>query len=355
MKLTALQPLHSLEECMEGEQRILKVTNGCIAFPYLWQVPAATEKAAFEAVIKANGLGKNMLFVGFPWATLIDALSRRSARLSVLLNGLEQLAEALSATNLPVRRLSVAQHIHAQQFISLFKALGITDLFWSHAIESQKQAEGIALHPFPLFPAQAPVALYNEQRLTSRRHLANFIGAYSPGLYPSNLRQVIFDDAGSESDLLIIKRDTWHFDRAVYVEQMHGQLATDEQAEREREETKEYLDSIRQSWFTLCPTGSGPNSIRIFEALALGSIPVVLTKSLRLPGPRALWEKAALFEDDSEAGYRRVIARARQMSTAARHNMIAEGATLFELVGPRGYAGLVMSNIQPTSIHERVS
>jgi hypothetical protein len=344
MKRTALQPLHSLEERMVGEHRRLKITTGVVAFPYFWQVPAATEKAAFEAVMTANGVGENMLFVGYPWATLIDALRTRSARLSVLLNGLEHLAEALSATNLPARRISVAQHIHARQFINLFKALGITDLFWSHAIESERQAEGIALHPFPLFPAQAPVAVANEQRLAPRRYLANFIGAYSPGLYLSNVRQVIFDDAGRESDLLIIKRDAWHFDRAVYVEQMHGQSATDDQAQQEREETNEYLDAIRQSWFTLCPTGSGPNSIRIFEALALGSIPVVLTKSLRLPGPQALWDRAALFEDDSAIGYRRAITRARAMSIAERQQMIIDSAKLFAYVGPDSYAGFVASN-----------
>lgn len=344
MKRAELQPLRSLEGCVEGEPRRLKITSGVVAFPYFWQAPAATENAAFEAAIKANGISENTLFVGYPWATLIDALRRRSTRLPVLLSGLEQVAEALKATHLPNRRVTVAQHIHARQFISLFKALGITDLFWSHAIESEKEAEGIVLHPFPLFPAQAPFAVSNEQRLAPRRYLANFIGAYNPGLYLSNVRQVIFDNKGKESDLCIIKREAWHFDRAVYVEQMHGQPATDEQARREREEAQEYLDAIRQSWFTLCPTGSGPNSIRIFEALALGSIPIVLTKSLRLPGPRVLWEKSVLFEEDSEAGYRRAIARARAMSNVEMQHKIIASAELFAYVAPENYARLIAGN-----------
>lgn len=342
----ALQPLRSLEECMEGEHRRLKISNGVVAFPYFWQVPAATEKAAFETVIKANGIDENTIFIGYPWATLIDALRRRSTLLPVLLNGLEQLTEALKATHLPSRRITVAQHIHARQFIRLFKALGITDIFWSHAIESEREAEGTQLHPFPLYPAQAPIAVTNEQRRVPRRYLANFIGAYNPGLYLSNVRQVILDDAGKESDLFIIKREAWHFDRAVYVEQMHGQLATDDQSRREREEAKEYLDAIRQSWFTLCPTGSGPNSIRIFEALALGSIPIVLTKLLRLPGSRVLWEKAALFEEDSEAGYRRAIAKARAMSSVEMQHMIIAGAQLFTYVAPENYAGLIAGSFR---------
>ena len=279
--------------------------------------------------------------VGYPWATLIDALRRRSNHLPVLLNGLEQLAEALKATHLPGHRITVAQHIHARQFINLFKALGITDIYWSHTIKSEREAEGIALHPFPLFPAQAPIAVSKEHRLTPRRYLANFIGAYNPGLYLSNVRQTIFNDDGREADLLIIKRDAWHFDRAVYVEQMHDKGATDEQARRECEEAKEYLNAISQSWFTLCPTGSGPNSIRIFEALALGSIPIVLSKSLRLPGPCGLWEKAALFEEDSEDGYRRAIAYARKSTLIDRQKMIECGAELFSYVGPSGYSKLL--------------
>lgn len=338
--MNALQPLHALAECMEVSRRPLKIASGVIAFPYLWQVPAATEKAAFEAIIGVNGVGQNTLYVGYPWATLIDALRRRSDRLSALLKGLDQLAEALDAPNLPRRRVTVAQHIHARQFISIFKAVGITDILWSHAIESETQAEGIALHPFPLFPAQAPVAVSNEQRLVPRRYLANFIGAYNAGLYLSNVRQVIFDDAGKENDLFIIKREAWHFDRAVYVEQMHGQSATAEQALRERQDTEEYLNAIRQSWFTLCPTGSGPNSIRIFEALALGSIPIILTKTLRLPGALHSWSKAALIEEDTENGYKRAIAMARAMSISDRQRMILEGANLFECVGPAGYVSL---------------
>lgn len=346
MKRAALQPYRSLDECMEEEHRRLKITNAVVAFPYFWQVPAATEKAAFEAVIRENGVAENTLFIGYPWASLIDALCRRSTRLPVLLNGLEQLAEAVKATHLPGRRVTVVQHIHARQFISLFKALGITDIFWSHAIESEREAESIALHPFPLFPAQAPVAVSILQRLTPRNYLANFIGAYNPKVYLSNVRQVIFDDEGREDDLLIIKRDAWHFDRAVYVEQMHDRVATDEQARRECEDAKEYLNAISQSWFTLCPTGSGPNSIRIFEALSLGSIPIVLSKSLRLPGTRVLWEKAALFEEDSEAGYRRAIAKARAMSSVEMQHMIIAGAELFTYVAPENYAGLIAGSFR---------
>jgi hypothetical protein len=46
-----------------------------------------------------------------------------------------------------------------------------------------------------------------------------------------------------------------------------------------------------KSKFTLCPSGSGPNSIRFWEALACGSIPILLSDTLQLPY-HELWDKA---------------------------------------------------------------
>jgi hypothetical protein len=322
-----------------------------VAFPHYWQIPAATEKAAFESVVESGALQANVLYVGYPWATLIDALRRRSRKLPQLLHGLKALAELLRERQRGCVVVTVAQHIHARQFIQLFCALGITDVCWSHAVHGDAGDQRVAIHPFPLFPAQASVPASAGERGRSRRYLANFIGAFSPGLYLSNVRDVIFADAGSCSDLLILKRDAWHFDRSVYLEQMHGISATSAQSQREATEAREYLDAIRDSWFTLCPTGSGPNSIRLFESLALGSIPILLTQSLRLPGPDALWRRSVLMEEDSEQGYRRALERARAMSLSERQAMIAAGEELFAIVRPSRFAHLVNDQLRAKEQH----
>jgi hypothetical protein len=46
---------------------------------------------------------------------------------------------------------------------------------------------------------------------------------------------------------------------------------------------KLFLDSIPNSWTILCPRGSGMNSIRFFEVLALGRIPVLISDDCMLP------------------------------------------------------------------------
>jgi hypothetical protein len=312
-----------------------------LAFPCHWQVPAATEQAAYEAVA-AMPEPPPWQYVGFPWATLIDGLCRNAATVAPLLAALKAMHQAPRPAG---RRVTVAQHIHALQYVELFTASGVTDLFWSHATHQQPVHEGVRVHGFALYPAQAPVSRGDLSLVRPRRYLANFIGAYSAGLYLSQVRETIFNDAGHLPDVLIVKRSAWHFDRAVYQEQIKGVAAQPLQLSLEQAMAQEYIQGIIDSWFTLCPSGSGPNSIRIFESLTLMSIPIILTRSLKLPGPPDLWQKAALIEDDTAAGYHRALAQARALGTEQRLQMLQAGQALVKIVGPAGYAGLIQAGL----------
>ncbi|MHA7898276.1 MAG: exostosin domain-containing protein [Henriciella sp.] len=301
-----------------------------------WQRPAATEEAAYLSVVKQeDSLGFE--YVGVPWATLIDALRGKSTKAHQILSALLHIDSSRAHSG--AKRCTVVQHIHALNHLDLLKAIGISDLFWSHATKDCMERDGVRIHPFPLFPAQAPK--YDADLSASKKFLANFVGAFNPKIYLSNVREVIFNDEGTAHDLNIIKRDRWHFDRAVYEEQIGGHTASALQLDAEQSMKQEYINAIRQSWFTLCPTGSGPNSIRIFESLALGSIPIVLTKDLRLSGPQDLWDRAAIFEEDSEAGYRRSLQRARSVTFQDRRMMLEAGKELFEQVQPNAFGRII--------------
>jgi len=307
------------------------------AYSKHWQRPAATEETALLK-LQAGGDQLDFDYLGFAWATLIDGLKERTSESKDILQALLQSDQSLVKTSTR-KRATVAQHIRAINYFDLFKAIGITDVFWSHAVNSYQTSRGIRIHPFPLYPAQAPD--YEGSEPSEKRHLANFVGAYNPNIYLTNVRDVIFGDAGKYADLHIIKRDRWHFDRAVYDEQIGGRAASDAQLKAEAQHKQDYIDAIRQSWFTLCPTGSGPNSIRIFECLALGSIPIVLSRDLTLVGDQDLWERAAIIEEDSEDGYRRALERARRMPDAERVEMLSAGKVLFEQVGPNAFGEII--------------
>lgn len=313
-----------------------------IAFSKHWQRPAATEEFAFQALDESEE-ARTFDYVGFAWATLFDGLSARTPESKEILQALLEATQSSSAQS-SIRRATVAQHIRASDYFDLFKSVGITDVFWSHAVHGQAQIDGIRVHPFPLFPAQAPT--YQASSRAAKTHVANFVGAYNPSIYLSNVREVIFGDEGAAPDLNIVKRDRWHFDRAVYDEQISGQSASQAQLAAEAQMKRDYIDAIQTSWFTLCPTGSGPNSIRIFESLSLGSIPIVLTRDLRLVGPSDLWERAAIIEDDSEAGYRRGLERARRTTEQERLDMMAAGKTLFDQVGPNAFGRIITQAIK---------
>lgn len=321
-------------------KKLVHTSDGIYAFPWYWQTPAQTEKAAFEEV-SAQGTGLRFEYVGLPWATIIDGLRGRSAMAFEILIAMHQLPSRCAE-----QRISVAQHIHSLDFVELYLAAGVTDLLWSHATHLVTEVQGIRIHPFPLYPAQTSDQVPPVIPATERVWLANFIGAYSPGLYLTNVRQHIFEDAELFPDLCIIKREAWHFERAVYQEQVAGTRPQQNQLSIEARHREEYLNAIRQSWFTLCPSGSGPNSIRVFESLCLGSIPIVLTRALRLPGDQALWEQAALIEEDSPQGYRRALEQARGMSIAHRCRMLEAGRRLYSLVTPTAYGQLITSIVR---------
>lgn len=308
-----------------------------MAWPHHWQVPAATEKAAFEAMLPwAYSLDFD--YIGFAWATLFDGLRNDAATNARMLRALAAIRAQMTGRR--GRRVSVAQHIHSHRLIGFFQACGLTDLFYAHARLDQPRIGGIRIHPFPLFPAQTPEGPEPGDLHRPRRWLANFIGAYNPRAYLSDVRAHIFADAG-QPDLCIVARDAWHFERAVYAEQMRHLAPDAARLALEAEHKAEYLDAIRDAAFTLCPTGSGPNSIRVGEALALGSVPIILTRDLALPGDPAVWEAACLFEDDSAAGYARALARARAMPAAELRARQVATQPLFAMIGPPAYGDLI--------------
>jgi hypothetical protein len=325
--------------------------DGCnlFAYPHEWQVPAATEKAAFESVSLSR---KNLdfIYIGFPWATLIDLLNEDIPKKLELIDALKSLKQELVLNN-SKQIATVSQHINTDRWMIIFKACGITDLFWSHATSKIRQIEDIRIHPFPLFPAQTAV-LDEKVDINSRRHyMANFIGAHTPKLYLSNVRRNIFSDTNKFPDLLVIERNSWHFDRIVYDQQIRGKKPRNSQIIAERKNKQEYLDAIRNSIFTLCPTGSGPNSIRIYEALSLGSIPIILTEELRLPEGDEIWKKTCIFEQDNEEGYRRAMKRCREMNETEIHQRRKNTQILYDKVKPSAYYDLIkksLLNVRPT-------
>ena len=68
-----------------------------------------------------------------------------------------------------------------------------------------------------------------------------------------------------------------------------------------REARAKYIETIRRSKFVLCPRGYGPASFRLYEVIAAGRVPVVISDEW-LPPERIPWHTCSLRIPEVSAG-----------------------------------------------------
>lgn len=275
-----------------------KVDSLIVAYNHNWQFPAITEQHAYEQLARdthlRNGDG-SVRYLAFPWATLIDNLmhnkknpERTAFFKQKLLSLKPQLQGALSV-------VTVCQHIHMLRFQNLFHEMGVTDIFWSHAVKGMPGLPDhpeIALHPFPLYPVQAEGHWKAPPK--RKKHLYSFVGAKANQYYLTEARNIIIEDLAKTKTGFIVGNETWHYNKVVYDFQVRG-VVDKPDALVDNSASEQFRQLLLESVFSLCPSGTGPNSIRLWESIGLGSIPVIIADTLALPGDPALWEQAAVF------------------------------------------------------------
>lgn len=287
----------TLEKWTKEETLRRKPRPAWLAHDADWQYPAITEQHAFNrmrALLPDQHDLHETVYLGFPFATLIDFLAQLGPdhpKTRAMLAALDALREPLSAYD---RVVSVAQHIRSRQFGHVFQRAGVTDLFWSHLTDDGGPFEAspaMRLHPFQLYPVQQ-LPRGPEDLDRPRKWLFSFVGARAQKNYLTQVRTHIIEHLADHPKGRVIDRDSWHYERVVYHKQVldrsvEGALVDDKTST----DFKEMMD---QSVFTLCPSGSGPNSIRLWEAMVNGSIPVILADRWTAPGDPDLWDAATL-------------------------------------------------------------
>lgn len=292
----APSPRKPLAAKAPSTRNVRKLTGdgNVVAYDNHWQTPAITEKCAYDRVRLLARRNLNAVYIGFPWATLIDLSLHNNAdskRRDALQRGLEHVARAAKNAS---KVITVCQHIHMLKFQELFSAAGMTDVFWSHAthdLSAMPEVPGARIHPFPLYPVQ--VADGKEIAFEQRRYLFSFVGAKANNKYLTQSRSYLIEELADHPRGLIRDRDTWHYNKVVYDHQIlarskPGDVLVDDNA------SQEFREVLAQSVFTLCPSGTGPNSIRLWEAIMSGSIPVVLADTYKPTVASELWEQAVV-------------------------------------------------------------
>ena len=292
---------------------------GLLAWDADWQTPAITEQHAFhmlKTLLHDRAAGNGTVYLAFPWATLIDLkmfAGHRSDKIEVMEAGLAELTRKAKSYQ---RVVTICQHVNMIAFSSLFQAAGVTDIFWSHTATHQDHLPDfpdISLQPFPLYPVQQVTSDTNE---VGRDVLYTFIGAKGHAKYLTRARQHIIDELKGDPRGMVVERDGWHYAKDVYQNQIMkrtraGDTLIDDSA------SEAFRASMSRSIFTLCPSGTGPNSIRLWEAALAGSVPVILSDTYRHPGENWLWDAATVTCRENQAAIAALPGRLEQLAADA--------------------------------------
>jgi hypothetical protein len=245
-----------------------------------WQKPVITEYRIFELFLLNKNIPYN--YFAFPWATLIDNFKYKKN--IELYNVITKYIPSSSS-------FTVMQHIHYREILFLCKTLNITHVFTSHRLSTDNELEtkfSIKIIPFSLYPIYDNKPFIYKP-LTERKYLTSFIG-HKNHHYISDIRTKINDIFENNGDCFIRKTETWHFNNIVYKNINSTNI----------ENERLYIETMRESKFALCPSGSGPNSIRLWEAISYGTVPVLLSDNFMLPEVNYDYARCILFWKESD-------------------------------------------------------
>lgn len=276
-----------------------------IAYDADWQTPAKTEQHVYHSLRDSQDVVKGALYIAFPWANLIDGLARGTDLGSRLLKEYKKICAQVKNTP-SFRKVTVCQHIKFKDYAYLFKGAGITDLFASHKEKLQTNLGAINLYPLQLFPVQATADVRTELAVSNQRtkwqdrpYPYSFVGAYDGRYYLTDSRKNIFEELADKGGL-VTERLSWHYQARVYDQQVYGKELSEDYLTEEQKNAVEYINVLQNSKFSLCPSGTGPNSIRLWESIEYGAIPIILADTLDLPGDLRLWQDACVFIKESK-------------------------------------------------------
>ena len=249
-------------------------------YKLFWQYPVITEKTFNDQSSHLEN------YIGFPWATILD----KKYNLSIIFNILKPLID--TGRN----NITCCQHISFMFLIPLFKSLGIKTLYTPHKTIDMKEINGITIKGCPLYAVNIEDsrrnAIFKGKKFINleRKYLYSFQGAWAPH-YLTSIRKCIFN-MKHPNNVFIKNIGHWHFDDIVYNNKQNIKNELNETLQHLKNQ-EEYNNLLLESKYSLCPSGSGPNSIRLWESLAVGAIPIILADKLDLPQHK-LWNKAVL-------------------------------------------------------------
>lgn len=117
-----------------------------------------------------------------------------------------------------------------------------------------------------------------------RKYDFSFMGDFNS----HSCRTFLKKSMNKKQKTIIIDTNTWHF-------------YSDEKIQKINKIN--YIELLGDTKFSLCPRGTGPSTIRIWESMAMKSHPIILSDSLKMPLEFFLETKLWTFKSESEIEY----------------------------------------------------
>lgn len=266
-----------------------------------WQRPVITELDAYHRHADLDILSDNKgcinIYIGLPWASYVDGGCidfNDVAWVKQLINGLHQLVLLF---NKQLRVHTVCQHINWNILLDVWKGLSITDVWLPHVGED---LECIKTHPWPLYAVNyeddTRAADLSCLDINERDIVASFVGAHSDS-YLSASRLYIYERLSSLDGFYIKLNRNWHFEIDVYGFKYNENSCI----EFDLGDSIKYNNVLSRSKFSLIPVGAGVNTIRLWESMAVGAVPVFIGFDLYRPFQERFnfinWRSCSLFVD----------------------------------------------------------
>jgi hypothetical protein len=261
-------------------EEILKITK------IFWQYPVITEKIFY------NQNKNDPNYVGIPWATIIDRPELNNG--GCVENTIRPYLNKIKSY------YTCCQHIFFRRHIPMLKRLNITIIYTPHKHIVENSIDGITIKPCPLYAVniedESRNAFFKGKDFVSvnRKYLYSFLGQTSQ----VNIRQKLLKINHHPNSIVKDIGLLWHFNQFVYSNKQNNLYELNE-TDSSRKRTEDYNKLLLDSEFSLCPAGTGPNSIRFWESLAVGSIPVIISDFMELP-PHPLFASTVVRVKEAE-------------------------------------------------------
>lgn len=156
-------------------------------------------------------------------------------------------------------RYVVCQHIRFRELIPYWKSMGVKHVFSPHCVFTDDEI----VCPFPHY---APVSDDLYTYVMDRSIWASFVGA----TYTHPVRKQIVEYFNSRGRYIVEDTGPWHFEKSP---------------EAQKHNKEHYHNVLSNSVFAFVPPGTGPGTIRLWEALGYGCVGIVTeNEELAMPG-----------------------------------------------------------------------